>query len=174
MSTHNDTHSEAHEHHGSSIYLKTLLVLFILTAITVGASYINFGSGNVAIALFIASIKAIIVALVFMHLKDDKPMYGIIAAAGFVFLGIFLMFDLLDFNARVKYQPFNYSTVSPREKIPERLRQARKATPKRPQKSGRKGRRESFREGGKRSRAGFSLRTASAGLLGARLKPHAG
>ena len=84
-------------------------MLLILTAITVGASYINFGSGNVAIALFIASIKAILVALFFMHLKDDKPMYGIIAAAGFVFLGIFLMFDLLDFNARVKYQPFNYS-----------------------------------------------------------------
>jgi len=121
MSTHNDTqapHAEAHEQHGASIYLKTLLVLFILTAITVGASYINFGSGNVAIALFIASIKAIIVALVFMHLKDDKPMYGIIAAAGFVFLGIFLMFDLLDFNARVKYQPFNYSTVVSTEKIP--------------------------------------------------------
>ena len=121
MSTHNDTHpvhAEAHEVHGSSIYLKTLLILFVLTAITVGASYINFGSGNVAIALFIATIKAILVALFFMHLKDDKPMYGIIAAAGFVFLGIFLMFDLLDFDARVKYQPFNYSPVVSTEKIP--------------------------------------------------------
>jgi cytochrome c oxidase subunit 4 len=122
MSTHTtDTHAphaEAHQHHDSSIYLKTLVVLFILTAITVGASYINFGSGNVAIALFIASIKAILVALFFMHLKDDKPMYGIIAAAGFVFLGIFLMFDLLDFDARVKYQPFNYSPVVSTEKIP--------------------------------------------------------
>jgi hypothetical protein len=28
------------------------------------------------------------------------------------------MFDLLDFNARVKYQPFNYSTVMSTEKIP--------------------------------------------------------
>jgi len=121
MSTHNethDTHADAHEHHDSSIYLKTLVVLFILTAITVGASYIDFGSGNVAIALFIASIKAIIVALIFMHLKDEKPMYGIIAMAGFVFLGIFLMFDLLDFSARVKYQPFNYSPVVSTEKIP--------------------------------------------------------
>jgi cytochrome c oxidase subunit 4 len=121
MSTPTDTHAphaDAHEHHDSSIYLKTLAVLFILTAITVGASYINFGSGNVAIALFIASVKAILVALIFMHLKDDKPMYGIIAAAGFVFLGIFLMFDLLDFDARVKYQPFNYSPVAAGEKIP--------------------------------------------------------
>jgi cytochrome c oxidase subunit 4 len=123
MSTHTDTHaphgeSHEHEHHDSSIYLKNLVVLFILTAITVAASYINFGAGNVAIALFIASIKAILVALIFMHLKDDKPMYGIIAAAGFVFLGIFLMFDLLDYDARVKYQPFNYSPVVSTEKIP--------------------------------------------------------
>ena len=121
MSTQNDTHTthaDGHEVHGSAIYLKTLLILFVLTAITVGASYINFGSGNVAIALFIATIKAILVALFFMHLKDDKPMYGIIASAGFIFLGIFLMFDLLDYDARVKYQPFNYSPVVSTEKIP--------------------------------------------------------
>lgn len=119
MSNHNDTHAHgAEEHHDSSIYLKTLIILFILTAITVGASYIDFGSGNVAIALFIASIKATLVALIFMHLKDDKPINGIIAMAGFIFLGIFLMFDLLDFDARVNYQPFNYSPVVSAEKIP--------------------------------------------------------
>ena len=60
-----------------AIYLRILILLLILTGITVGASYIDFGSGNVAIALFIASIKAILVALFFMHLKDDKPVNGI-------------------------------------------------------------------------------------------------
>ena len=82
-------------------------MLFILTAITVGASYINFGSANVVIALFIATIKAILVALFFMHLLHDKPVNGVIAVAGFLFLGIFLMFDLLDFDARNAYLPFN-------------------------------------------------------------------
>ena len=43
-------------------YVITLVALLILTAITVGASYINFGSGNVVIALSIATIKATIVA----------------------------------------------------------------------------------------------------------------
>jgi cytochrome c oxidase subunit IV len=119
MSTHNDTHTahaEPHDH--SAVYLRVLILLLILTAITVGASYIDFGSGNVAIALFIASIKAILVALFFMHLKDDKPVNGIIAIAGFIFLGIFIMFDLIDFNTRVKYQPFNYTPVVNGEKIP--------------------------------------------------------
>ena len=49
-------------------YVATLVVLLILTGITVGASYINFGSGNVVIALVIATIKASIVGLIFMHL----------------------------------------------------------------------------------------------------------
>ncbi len=88
-------------------YVATLFVLLILTAITVGASYINFGSGNVVIALFIATIKAIIVALIFMHLLHDKPVNAVIAVAGFLFLGIFLMFDFIDVTTRTNPQPTN-------------------------------------------------------------------
>jgi cytochrome c oxidase subunit 4 len=89
-------------------YLITLIALLILTAITVGASYINFGSGNIVIALTIATVKAIIVALIFMHLLHDKPVNAVIAAAGFVFLGIFLMFDFLDVDSRTNPQPINF------------------------------------------------------------------
>ncbi len=89
-------------------YVATLVTLLILTAITVGASYINFGSGNVVIALFIATIKGIIVALIFMHLLHDKPVNAVIAVAGFVFLGIFLLFDFLDVGSRTNPQPINF------------------------------------------------------------------
>jgi|SRR6185295_12361823 len=88
-------------------YTITLVVLLILTAITVGASYINFGSGNVVIALFIATVKGIIVALIFMHLLHDKPVNAVIAVAGFIFLGIFLLFDFLDVDSRTNPQPIN-------------------------------------------------------------------
>jgi cytochrome c oxidase subunit 4 len=88
-------------------YIATLFVLLVLTGITVGASYINFGSGNIVIALTIASIKAIIVALIFMHLMHDKPVNAVIAVAGFVFLGIFLLFDFLDVDSRTNPQPIN-------------------------------------------------------------------
>jgi len=102
-------HTETHD--DPSVYLKTLIILLILTAITVGAAGIQFGSSsaNVVIALTIASIKAILVALFFMHLKHDRPVNSIIAIAGFIFLGIFLMFDLLDFGTRVDLKPFNMS-----------------------------------------------------------------
>ena len=88
-------------------YVITLFALLILTGITVGASYINFGSGNVVIALTIATIKATIVALIFMHLLHDKPVNAVIAVAGFIFLGIFLMFDFIDVDSRTNPQPTN-------------------------------------------------------------------
>ena len=107
MSTHTEhTHEE---HGGPAVMLRTLLALLFLTLLTVGASYIDFGSGNVVIALFIATIKASLVALFFMHLRWDKPINGIIAVAGFLFLGIFLMFDFIDFGTRNNLQPVNFN-----------------------------------------------------------------
>jgi cytochrome c oxidase subunit IV len=93
----------------ASAHIVTLVTLLILTGITVGASYIHFGSGsiNIVIALTIATIKATIVALFFMHLLHDKPVNAVIAVAGFVFLGIFLLFDFLDVGSRTNPQPTN-------------------------------------------------------------------
>jgi cytochrome c oxidase subunit 4 len=95
----------------AAVYAKTLISLLILTGITVAASYVNFGAFNVVVALTIATIKATLVALFFMHLLHDKPVNGLIAAAGFIFLGLFLMFTLIDFDSRQNYQPRNMPTV---------------------------------------------------------------
>jgi cytochrome c oxidase subunit 4 len=105
MSTHTE-HTE-HDHGGAGVYVKTLLALLFLTIVTVGASYVDFGSGNVVIALFIATIKATLVALFFMHLRYEKPVNAVIATAGFLFLGIFLMFCFIDFDSRQNLQPVN-------------------------------------------------------------------
>ena len=102
------SHSESsHAHGGPAVYTRNLIALLILTVITVGAAFIDFGAGNVAIALSIASVKATLVALFFMHLRYDKPVNAIICVAGFLFLGIFLMFDLLDFVSRRDPTPRN-------------------------------------------------------------------
>jgi cytochrome c oxidase subunit IV len=111
-------HAHAKHHHGSAaLYVRTLVALLILTAITVAASYIDFGAGNVVIALFIATIKATIVALFFMHLRWDKPVNAVIACAGFLFLGIFLMFDFLDFGSRDGLRPVNWDGKLPIETV---------------------------------------------------------
>jgi cytochrome c oxidase subunit IV len=112
MSTHTHTseaaHGAAHEAHGGpKLYTAILIALLFLTGITVGAAYIDLGSGNVVVALVIATIKASLVALFFMHLRWEKPVNSIIAVAGFLFLGIFLMFDLIDADSRNYYLPQN-------------------------------------------------------------------
>jgi cytochrome c oxidase subunit IV len=105
------SHGAGHDHGGAALYLRTLLALLFLTIITVGASYIDFGSGNVVIALFIATIKATLVALFFMHLRYEKPVNAVIACAGFLFLGLFLMFCFIDFGSRENLQPVNLKPV---------------------------------------------------------------
>src|SRR4051812_22768104 len=94
------THEEAHHDHSPKPYVVTLIALLILTGITVFAAGINFGSSsvNVVIALTIATIKAALVALVFMHLRNDKPINAVIAVAGFLFLGLLLMFCMTDID----------------------------------------------------------------------------
>ncbi len=105
MSTHTE---HAHDPKAEArVYIVTLVTLLILTVITVGASYVNFGSGNVVIALTIATIKGSIVALFFMHLRHDKPINAIIGLTGFLFLGIFLTFDFIDVGTRTNPQPIN-------------------------------------------------------------------
>jgi cytochrome c oxidase subunit IV len=116
MSTHPETAAATspaheHEHGGTAVYTKTLIALLILTALTVIAAGFDFGQANVVIALAIATIKGLLVVLFFMHLRWDKPLNRIIAMAGFLFLGIFLMFDLIDYNARNNYLPANIRPV---------------------------------------------------------------
>jgi cytochrome c oxidase subunit IV len=81
------------------IYLTVAVALLILTGITVRISLINLGGWNLVIALAVASLKATLVALFFMHLLYDKKIYTIIFGVGILVLGIFIaltMFDTLE------------------------------------------------------------------------------
>jgi cytochrome c oxidase subunit IV len=108
--------AHAHEHHvhgGPKIYGAILVALLILTGITVGASYINFGSptANVVIAVTIATIKASLVGLFFMHLKYDKASSAVIFLGSFMFLGLLLLFSFWDISSRQDPYPGNYKGV---------------------------------------------------------------
>ena len=125
------SHTEAsHSHGGPAVYTRNLVALLILTAITVGAAFVDFGSGNVAIALGIASVKAILVALFFMHLRWDKPINAIVCMAGFLFLGIFLMFDLLDFTSRRDPTPRNMPVMAQPTPVPPTMNPLLTPSPK--------------------------------------------
>jgi cytochrome c oxidase subunit 4 len=88
-------------------YGLVLLTLLVLTAITVAAAGVRFGSPavNVVVALTIATVKASLVALYFMHLRHDRPMNALIFVTGLVFLGLLLMLTLVDVVTRLPVQP---------------------------------------------------------------------
>lgn len=99
-------HAHAHTHSGPKTYLAVIVALLGLTVITVGAAYIDFGSINTVIALTIASVKAALVALFFMHLKDDR-FDALLFLTGIFFLTVFLFFTLFDISWRQAVYPGN-------------------------------------------------------------------
>lgn len=52
-------------------YIIVWATLLVLTAVTVGVSFLNLGLWNAGAALCIASVKAALVALYFMHLRHE-------------------------------------------------------------------------------------------------------
>jgi cytochrome c oxidase subunit 4 len=84
-------HSEGHDHHDIASHVRTYLVVFgallVGTVITVGMYYVHFESMavTIAVALFIASIKAFLVAGYFMHLLSEKKVIYSMLAVTVVF-----------------------------------------------------------------------------------------
>ncbi|MFM7101148.1 MAG: cytochrome C oxidase subunit IV family protein [Verrucomicrobiota bacterium] len=83
--------SDSHDAHDIAahvrVYLAVFAALLVGTVVTVGMYYVHFESMavTVAIALFIASIKAFLVAGYFMHLMSEKKMIYSMLAVTMVF-----------------------------------------------------------------------------------------
>ncbi len=107
------TDNEEHAHHITPIkvYLKTFGILIFLTLATVITSYYDFGTWNLAIALLIASTKAILVMLFFMQLKYDDIGNKITFYSSFIFLAIFFTFIWSDVYFRTEVQPLKIDAV---------------------------------------------------------------
>ena len=73
-------------------YLMVGALLLTFTVITVALSYVHFGThkANIAVAMLVATIKAVAVAAVFMHLAAEKRLiYRILIFTGFFVMGLF-------------------------------------------------------------------------------------
>lgn len=85
-------------------YVTVLGLLLVLTVITYGASYIDWGSTllNVIIAVIIASVKASLVMLYFMHMKhENKLIWGFGVLYPIVIFGILITMTSIDIFLRV-------------------------------------------------------------------------
>ena len=94
--------SHAGKHHGFAhpASVKSLLLVFftliILTWLTVFQSTLKLGSMELVVSLVIATIKATLVILFFMHMIHDKPLNAIVFLSSFIFVALFLGFTLMD------------------------------------------------------------------------------
>lgn len=94
------------------VYLSVCLALLVLTVITVGISRVDFGVLNIIVAMLVASCKALLVALFFMHLKYENPITWLYAL--FPIFLLFLLIGLLfvDNPLRTDVKPMKVITGS--------------------------------------------------------------
>jgi cytochrome c oxidase subunit 4 len=78
------------------IYLLVWLALIVLTVVTWLVSYVHLGLMNVAVAMIIASLKASLVALFFMHLRYEHRLLWTFALVPLVFLTLIIGGTLVD------------------------------------------------------------------------------
>jgi cytochrome c oxidase subunit 4 len=87
------------------IYISIFLTLMVLTAVTVAVAYVNLGPWNKVVALSIASFKATLVVLYFMHVKYASRLTKLVVVSGFFFLAILLSLTMVDYGSRTWVNP---------------------------------------------------------------------
>ena len=79
-----------------SVLVSVFLILVLLTVLTVVAAQFSFGAWEVWVSLGIATVKALLVAVYFMHLRYDRPFNSIVFVSAVVFAALFLALTLMD------------------------------------------------------------------------------
>lgn len=90
--------------------LRTLLVVYglllVFAAATTGLAFLPLGAWSLAAAMIVAGVKAVLVALYFMHLRHAAKLTWVLAGTGLYTLGILFVLTLNDVNTRDWLSPF--------------------------------------------------------------------
>ncbi len=102
--SHSATHSD-NKHHGFAHpmpvwqLIAVFLALIVLTFLTVYQSTLDLGNTELIVSLVIATVKASLVILFFMHMIHEKPLNAIAFIGSFIFVALFNGFTLMDARA---------------------------------------------------------------------------
>ena len=98
-------HASAHGHaaHGMAhvmsipLLVGVFLALVFLTGVTVWATVIDLGANaNLLVAMLIATVKAALVCVFFMHLLYDRGFHSVVFLSSLVFVLLFVTFSMMD------------------------------------------------------------------------------
>jgi cytochrome c oxidase subunit 4 len=96
-----DHTNEAHHVVPKKIYYTIFAVLMFCTYLTVQIAFMDLGAMNTVAALAIATFKATIVVLFFMHVKYSTRLTWAVVLGSLFWLGILLTLTLSDYATRV-------------------------------------------------------------------------
>ena len=83
------------------MYFGIWAALLLGTLVTYKAAFIELGRYNAAVALIIATIKALLVALFFMHIKGaHEKLLKLVVVSTVFFLFILLILSMADYGTR--------------------------------------------------------------------------
>jgi cytochrome c oxidase subunit 4 len=78
----------------------TWVALLALMGASLGSAFIALGAGNFAVSLAIATVKAALVAWIFMQLRRAPPATRMVAMAGLLFLALLMSLSGFDYATR--------------------------------------------------------------------------
>jgi cytochrome c oxidase subunit 4 len=85
----------------SKLYYGIWIALMILTVVTARVAFIDLGPFNTVVALVIATCKALLVVLFFMHVKyASEKLTKMVIVASIFWLLILLFLSLSDYSTR--------------------------------------------------------------------------
>jgi cytochrome c oxidase subunit IV len=87
-------------HPSTSVYLIVFGTLLLLLVATVAVAQTDLGPWNFPTAVGIASAKALLILLFFMHVRYSEPLIWLVAGAGFFWLAILFGLTLADYFTR--------------------------------------------------------------------------
>jgi cytochrome c oxidase subunit IV len=83
-----------------TVYVVVYLALMLLLVLTVEAARRHLGAWNLTVTLLIAATKALLIALVFMHVRQSTPLVKLVAVASLLWLAIMFSLSLSDYWTR--------------------------------------------------------------------------
>ncbi len=115
----NETDTPKGEHgphaHGAGRYFVVWILLLVFTATTVITGRMDLGAGNLPLALAIATIKATLVVLFFMHLKEAPGANRLVFVVSVLFLIVMMVGVFGDLLTR---NPMSLPTGAPSFETP--------------------------------------------------------
>lgn len=99
--THSTVPQPAEHHHSAMPYVLVWVVLLVLTGLTWFTGQMHLPTWGLYIALLIATTKAVLVVLFFMHLYEQKGVNRVTFAATLVFVIIMLLGVMGDIGFRL-------------------------------------------------------------------------